>query len=78
MEHDYISSDEDEEAAEHWEPIPVSQNKPAKFISSQLKKNDIISITPTNKSNNRVQMKRFCKEKYLDNSIDESVSKETI
>ena len=43
MEHDYISSDEDEEAAEHWEPIPVSQNKPAKFISSQLKKNDIIS-----------------------------------
>lgn len=43
MEHDYISSDEDEAAAEHWEPIPVSQNKPAKFISSQLKKNDIIS-----------------------------------
>ena len=43
IEHDYISSDEDEAAAEQWEPMPVSSNKPAKFISSQLRKNDIIS-----------------------------------
>ena len=40
---DYISSDEDEAAAEAWQPMPVSESKPVQFISSKRRKNDIIS-----------------------------------
>ena len=40
---DYISSDEDEAAAEVWQPMPISESKPVQFISSKRRKNDIIS-----------------------------------
>lgn len=40
---DYISSDEDEAAAEAWQPMPLSESKPMQFISSKRRKNDIIS-----------------------------------
>ena len=40
---DYISSDEDEAAAEAWQPMPLSESKPMQLISSKRRKNDIIS-----------------------------------
>lgn len=40
---DYISSDEDETAAENWEPLPVQSDMKDFFISAKRKKTDIIS-----------------------------------
>lgn len=39
----YISSDEDEQAAEKWEPLPLSKNEEAFFISARRRQSDIIS-----------------------------------
>ncbi len=41
---EYVSSDEDEAAAESWEPLPVQSETKEFFISSKRKKTDIISI----------------------------------
>jgi hypothetical protein len=40
---DYISSDEDEQAAENWEPLPIRNDVKDFFISAKRKKTDIIS-----------------------------------
>lgn len=40
---DYISSDEDEAAAENWEPLPLQSDMRDFFISAKRKKTDIIS-----------------------------------
>ncbi|CDW73691.1 anaphase-promoting complex subunit 2 [Stylonychia lemnae] len=40
---DYISSDEDEQAAENWEPLPLQNDMRDFFISAKRKKTDIIS-----------------------------------
>jgi anaphase-promoting complex subunit 2 len=39
----YISSDEDEAAAEAWEPLPLQSDMRDFFISAKRKKTDIIS-----------------------------------
>jgi len=39
----YISSDEDEAAAENWEPLPLNKDMIDFFISAKRKKTDIIS-----------------------------------
>ena len=39
----YISSDEDEQAAEQWEPLPLQGDMRDFFISAKRKKTDIIS-----------------------------------
>lgn len=39
----YISSDEDEAAAEAWEPLPLNNDMRDFFISAKRKKTDIIS-----------------------------------
>ena len=39
----YISSDEDEAAAESWEPLPLSNNAEFTYISAKSKQSDIIS-----------------------------------
>ena len=39
----YISSDEDEQAAENWEPLPLNKEMIDFFISAKRKKTDIIS-----------------------------------
>jgi anaphase-promoting complex subunit 2 len=40
----YISSDEDEAAAENWEPLPLQNNIKDFYISAKRKKADILSI----------------------------------
>ena len=40
---EYISSDEDEAAAENWEPLPLNSDMSDFFISAKRKKTDIIS-----------------------------------
>jgi hypothetical protein len=39
----YISSDEDEEAAEKWQPLPIHNDMRNFFISNKRQKADIIS-----------------------------------
>lgn len=40
---DYISSDEDEDAARNWKPAPLTSNKGYGYASKKYVKSDIIS-----------------------------------